>query len=153
MDYWQKLRQSVGKDTLILTGAAGAIMNEGKILLVRQDTKKWHIPGGLQEVGESIEQTVQREIQEELGLQLEVGRLISVLSSPKWSREYPNGDKIQPLLFFFMMQGELTPFKLQQSEITEYHFFALDDIPEDTMDCCKQKILDLLESSDQTLFR
>lgn len=154
VDYWQKLRQCVGTDTLILSGAAGAILKDGKILLARHSAlKKWHIPGGLQEVGESIQQTVQREIREELGLNLEAGHLISVLSSPKWLSEFPNGDKIQNLLFFFKMEGEITRINLQESEITDYDFFALDAIPEDTMDCCKQKVLDLLEYKGQTLFR
>jgi ADP-ribose pyrophosphatase YjhB (NUDIX family) len=154
MEYWQKLRQAVGQDTLILSGAAGAILKDGKILLARHGAfKKWHILGGLQEVGESIEETVQREIKEELGLKLEPTHLISVLSSPKWTTEFPNGDKIQKLLFFFKMAGELTPISLQESEITDYDFFALDAIPEDTMECCKQKVLDLLEYRGQTLFR
>ncbi len=154
MDYWQKLRQAVGQDTLILSGAAGAILKDDKVLLARHGAfKKWHIPGGLQEVGESIEATVKREIKEELGLTLEPTQLISVLSSPKWTTEFPNGDKIQKLLFFFKMEGELTPIKLQESEITDYDFFALDAIPEDMMDCCKQKVLDLLEYRGQTLFR
>lgn len=123
MDYWQKLRQAVGTDTLILSGAAGAILKDGKILLARHSSlKKWHIPGGLQEVGESIQQTVQREIREELALELEAGHLISVLSSPKWLSEFPNGDKIQKLLFFFKMEGEITPINLQESEITDYDF-------------------------------
>jgi ADP-ribose pyrophosphatase YjhB (NUDIX family) len=154
MEYWQRLRQAVGQDTLIISGAAGAIVKDGKILLARHgDFKKWHIPGGLQEVGESIEQTVRREIREELGLNLEPTQLISVLSSPKWRTEFPNGDKIQKLLFFFKMEGELTPLNLQDSEITACDFFAFDAIPEDTMDCCKQKVLDLLEYRGQTLFR
>jgi hypothetical protein len=93
MEYWQRLRQAVGQDTLILSGAAGAIVKDGKILLARQ------------------------------------------------------------LLFFFKMEGELTPLNLQDSEITACDFFAFDAIPEDTMDCCKQKVLDLLEYRGQTLFR
>jgi ADP-ribose pyrophosphatase YjhB (NUDIX family) len=154
VEYWQKLRQAMGQDTLILSGAAGAIIKDDKILLAKHGAfKKWHIPGGLQEIGESIQETVEREIKEELGLNLEAGNLISVLSDPKWTTEFPNGDKIQKLLFFFRMEGDLTPITLQNSEITDYDFFPLDAIPNDTMDCCKQKVLDLLEYKGQTLFR
>jgi hypothetical protein len=35
MDYWQRIRQAVGHETVILPGVAGAIAREGKILLVR----------------------------------------------------------------------------------------------------------------------
>ncbi|HLO17376.1 MAG TPA: hypothetical protein VK206_21260, partial [Anaerolineales bacterium] len=31
MEYWQRLRQAVGQDTMIIPGAAGAIAHEGKI--------------------------------------------------------------------------------------------------------------------------
>jgi ADP-ribose pyrophosphatase YjhB (NUDIX family) len=153
MEYWQKMRQLVDHETLVLPGAAGAIIEEGKILLVRQGSKKWHIPGGLQYLGEPIQETVQREIRDELGLELKAAELISVYSSSRWQTHYPNGDKVQQLLFFFRMQGELTKIKLQESELSEYQFFALEDIPENTMDCCKQKVLDLIAYTGQPIFR
>jgi ADP-ribose pyrophosphatase YjhB (NUDIX family) len=153
VEYWQKMRQLVGHETLVLPGAAGAIIQDGKILLVRHLSKKWHIPGGLQHLGEPIQQTVQREIREELGLELETAELISVYSSSQWQTEYLSGDKVQQLLFFFRMRGELTEIKLQESELSEYQFFALVDIPENTMDCCKQKVLDLMAYAGQPIFR
>jgi hypothetical protein len=55
MEYWQRIRQAVGKDAVIIPSAAGAIVQEGKILPVRHNLlKKWQIPGGLQEIGESV---------------------------------------------------------------------------------------------------
>ena len=84
MDYWNRVRQLVGKETLIIPSAAGAIMKDGKMLLVHHNLlKKWQIPGGIQEVGESVQETVKREIQEELGLDLDVGSLIGVYSGPQ----------------------------------------------------------------------
>jgi ADP-ribose pyrophosphatase YjhB (NUDIX family) len=147
------MRQLVGHETLVLPGAAGAILQEGKILLVRQGSKKWHIPGGLQQLGEPIQDTVQREIKEELGLELRAAELIAVYSSSQWQTQYPSGDKVQQLLFFFKMEGELTELKLQESELSEYQFFALEDIPENTMNCCKQKVLDLIGYAGQPIFR
>jgi ADP-ribose pyrophosphatase len=48
------------------------IVREGKILLERRKNDpgrgKWSIPGGLVELGESLEQTVVRETREETGL-------------------------------------------------------------------------------------
>ena len=154
MDYWQKLRQVLGHDTIILPAAAGAIIKDDKILLLRHgQLKKWHIPGGLQEVGETIQATVQREIKEELGLDLEVGDLISVYSGARWLTEYPNGDKVQQLMFFFQMHGKIGDLRLQEEEVTDYQFVRLDEIPEDTMPCCKQKVLDLIEYKGKTVFR
>jgi ADP-ribose pyrophosphatase YjhB (NUDIX family) len=146
------MRQLVGHETLVLPGAAGAILQEGKILLVRQGSKKWHIPGGLQQLGEPIQDTVQREIKEELGLELRAAELIAVYSSSQWQTQYPSGDKVQQLLFFFKTEGELTEIKLQESELSEYQFFALEDIPENTMNRCKQKVLDLIAYKGQPIF-
>ena len=154
MDYWHRIRQAVGKETLILPGAAGAITQDGKILLVRHNLiKKWQIPGGVQEIGESVQQTVEREIKEELGLDLVAGSLIGVYSHPKWTIELPDGSKIQQLTFFFSMEGEISAIRMQASEIAAYQFFAPDEIPEDTFECCKQKVSDWRQFQGQVLFR
>ena len=153
MDYWQRIRQVVGKETLIIPGAAGAIIHEGKILLVRHDLlKKWQVPGGMQEIGESIQQTVQREIKEELNLDLTAGPLISVFSHPKWTIELPDGSKIQQLTFFFRMEGEISPISIQASEISACQFFSPDEIPEDIFDCCRQKVADWQQFQGQVMF-
>jgi len=154
MDYWQSIRQAVGKETVIIPSAAGAIIHERKILLVRHNVlKKWQIPGGLQEIGESIQQTVQREIKEELSLDLVAGSLIAVYSHPKWMIEFPDESKLQQLIFFFLMEGEISPINIQTSEISAYQFFAPNEIPEDTFDCCKQKISDWSQFQGQVIFR
>ena len=154
MDYWQSIRQAVGKETVIIPGAAGAIIQEGKILLVRHNVlKKWQVPGGLQEIGESIQETIQREIKEELDLDLFAGSLIAIYSHPKWTIEFPDESKLQQLIFFFLMEGEISPINIQTSEIASYQFFAPDEIPEDTFDCCKQKISDWSQFQGQVIFR
>lgn len=154
MDYWHRIRQLAGTEPLIIPSTAGAIIGEGKILLVRHHSlKKWQIPGGVQEIGESVEQTVCREIREELGLDLKPRALIGIYSSPRWTIEYSDGRKVQQLIFFFLMEGQMTPIKIQESELTEYQFFAPDELPDDTMECCKQKVLDLTKYIGQTVFR
>jgi len=154
MDYWRRIRDAVGKETVIIPSAAGAIIRENKILLVRHGMlKKWQIPGGLQEIGESIQQTVQREIKEELGLDLMADSLIGVYSQPKWTIEFPDESKLQQLIFFFLMEGEVSPISIQTDEITAYQFFAPDDIPAEIMDCCKQKVTDWAQFQGQIMFR
>jgi ADP-ribose pyrophosphatase YjhB (NUDIX family) len=50
--------------------------DQGRVLLVRPTYKPtWEIPGGVVEAGESPAATVAREVAEELGLELGVGRL------------------------------------------------------------------------------
>jgi ADP-ribose pyrophosphatase YjhB (NUDIX family) len=148
MEYVKGLREKTGNMPLILTGAAGAVFHNGELLLVLHREKNlWQIPGGLQEINETLENTVKREIKEELGLTLEVKALIALLSDPKWGWKYPNGFQIHPVTAFFHMEGEIdmNKIRIQESEILDYSFFRLDRIPGNTFPCCKEKIRILSE--------
>jgi mutator protein MutT len=64
--------------------AVGAIiLKDDKILLVKRGAEpgigKWSIPGGSMEFGETMEEAVKREVKEETGLDVEVGKLAGVL--------------------------------------------------------------------------
>jgi len=155
-DYWQRLRRLVGSEVLILPAVAGAITKGNRILLVRHRLlDKWQIPGGVLELDESIQTAVKRELKEELGIGLETGELISIYSEPKWTIEYPNKDRVQQVLFFFKMEGGVSEdqIRIQKSEVSEWRFFDLRDIPDDTVGCCKQKVKDLLQYKGRTFLR
>ena len=53
-------------------GVGGVVIDRGCVLLVRRGQEplkgEWSIPGGLVEVGETLKEAVEREIQEETGL-------------------------------------------------------------------------------------
>jgi len=156
LDYWQRIRRLVGSEVLILPAVAGAITKGNRILLVRHRLlNKWQIPGGVLELDESVQTAVKRELKEELGIQLETGELISIYSEPKWTIEYANKDRVQRVLFFFKMEGGVSEdqIRIQKSEISEWRFFDLRSIPDDTVECCKQKAKDLLEYKGCTLLR
>jgi ADP-ribose pyrophosphatase YjhB (NUDIX family) len=155
MEYWKILRKTLGHQKIILPGAVGAIIKNDKILLVfHKGLKKWQIPGGLQNLNESIKETIEREIFEELSIKLKASTLISVYSLGKWDTTFPNGDEIQNLLLFFKMKGDFifNEIKIQKSEIKEVKFFDLHNIPENTVECCKQKCRDLLEYKGEVIF-
>jgi len=76
----------------------------------------------------------------------------------KWTIELPDGSKIQQLTFFFSMEGEISPIRVQASgieynEIAAYQFFAPNEIPDETFDCCKQKVSDWIQFQGQVIFR
>lgn len=62
-----------------------AIIREGDNLLIakrgfgKKLAGKWEFPGGKAEIGESPEESLIREIREELGLEVEVGSLITAV--------------------------------------------------------------------------
>ncbi len=75
-----------GRD-FIGVGVGAMVFNaEGKVLLTQRGPKsnneagKWDFPGGTVEFGESLEETVIREFQEELGILIEVIELIDVVN-------------------------------------------------------------------------
>jgi mutator protein MutT len=65
-----------------VVGVGGVVIENGRALLIRRGSEplrgQWSIPGGTLELGESLEQGVARELQEETGLQVRVLELIEV---------------------------------------------------------------------------
>jgi 8-oxo-dGTP diphosphatase len=66
-----------------IVGIGAIIIQEGKILLEKRKSApgkgKWSIPGGLVDLGESIEHAVVREVKEETGLDVAEPRLVDVV--------------------------------------------------------------------------
>jgi 8-oxo-dGTP diphosphatase len=65
-----------------MVGVGGVIIVEGSALLIRRGSEpllgEWSIPGGMLELGETLEQGVARELLEETGLTVRVIELIEV---------------------------------------------------------------------------
>ena len=53
------------------------------LLMRRSDNGHWGLPGGYVEKGESVAEAVAREVFEETGVMITVGRLIGIYSDPK----------------------------------------------------------------------
>jgi 8-oxo-dGTP diphosphatase len=65
-----------------LVGVGGVVIDNGRALLIRRASEplrgEWSIPGGMLELGETLEQGVARELLEETGLQVRVLELIEL---------------------------------------------------------------------------
>ena len=63
-------------------GVGGIVFQDDKVLLVKRGKEpgfgKWSIPGGAVDVGETVKTAIQREIQEETGLRVEVLDLVEI---------------------------------------------------------------------------
>jgi 8-oxo-dGTP pyrophosphatase MutT (NUDIX family) len=49
----------------------GVLLLDGKVVLVRNDRNEWELPGGRMEIGETPEQALAREFEEELAIQVD----------------------------------------------------------------------------------
>lgn len=109
-------RKRVSADVLIRDHA-------GRLLLVDPKYKPdWDTPGGMAEANEPPHQAVQRELREELGLDIQVGRLLVV----DWVSPHGPWDD---LLAFIFDGGELTNeqiagLKLRDDELRAFEFCA-----------------------------
>lgn len=63
-------------------GVGGIVFQDDRVLLVKRGKEpgkgRWSIPGGVVDLGETIETAVRREVEEETGLQVEVSAFIEV---------------------------------------------------------------------------
>lgn len=76
-----------------LVGVGGVVIEKGRALLIRRASEplrgEWSIPGGMLELGETLEEGVARELLEETGLEVRVLDLIEVFDRIVYK---PNAD-------------------------------------------------------------
>ncbi|MEU1624106.1 NUDIX hydrolase [Streptomyces sp. NPDC020096] len=113
--------------------AAGALFFDaaGRLLMVEPSYKDyWEIPGGYIENGESPLQACVREVREELGLTVPIGRMLAV----DWAPNPAEGDKV----LYVFDGGEITPelaakIILPPDELRAFHFVPLDQVEHKTI--------------------
>ncbi len=63
-----------------VVGVGAVVVRDGRALIIKRAHEprkgEWSLPGGLLELGESLQDAVRREIKEETGLDVEVGPMI-----------------------------------------------------------------------------
>ena len=115
-------------NSLVVAVAAVVRNDRGEVLLIeRTDNGLWALPGGAQEIGESVKDAVVREVQEETGLDVEVTALTGVYSDPAHVIAYDDGEVRQEFSLCFAarpISGRLRP----SSESRQARWVAPDEI-------------------------
>lgn len=74
-------------------GVGGVVVKDGRVLLIRRGKEplygRWVVPGGTVELGESLEQALVRELEEETGLEVEPVAVLTV-----FDRILREGDRV-----------------------------------------------------------
>jgi 8-oxo-dGTP pyrophosphatase MutT (NUDIX family) len=112
---------------------------EGRVLLCQLTYKRdWDLPGGVVEVGESPRLAVQREVEEELGLDVEPGELLLTDWLPAWG----GWDDAVCLVFDGGTRpaDALADVVKQEREIRDVRFCTLDEVDELAADFTARRV-------------
>jgi len=147
--------ERVGKEGQIRAGCSAVVRDElGRILLTRRaDNGRWCLPGGHIDPGENVAEATAREVLEETGLAIRLGRLIGIYSSPDYLVMYKDGNKVQ--FVSTCMAGEVIGGEMGLSvETTEVGFFEVSEVEEmDIMETHLIRIEDALKNREAAFVR
>jgi 8-oxo-dGTP pyrophosphatase MutT (NUDIX family) len=134
--YLGKLRAIVCKRLILIPGARIVVHDRaGRVLLeLRKDFRKWGLPGGHQEVGDSSIDTAIREVSEETGLRIARPEVFGIASDPKHETiTFPNGDRTQTVSIMFHARKPRGKARFDPNETLELGWFSLDELPRNLM--------------------
>ena len=140
----------------ILPAVAAAIFNEnGDILMQkRRDVNKWCIISGHVEFGETIEEAILREIEEETNSKATIKRFIGVYSSPvSQTYEYKNKTVQYVTSYFEATLHANFNTTYSNNETKELRFFNPKNIPADMAMINSYWLTDALNSTNTVFIR
>jgi len=115
-------------NSLVPGGSALVVDGQGAILMQRRsDSGNWSFPGGVMEIGETIEQCVVRETKEESGLDIEITGILGIYTDPEHVIAYADGEVRQE--FNITFYGRIIGGQIEvSSESTEVKFLCLEEL-------------------------
>lgn len=119
--------------------------DQGRVLLIHKtDNNKWALPGGGHDIGESITDTVVREVKEETGYDVEVETITGTYTNPRHVMAYDDGEVRQQ--FSIAFRARLTGGRpATSSESDRVEWLAPDELERlDMHPSMRQRINDAL---------
>ena len=123
--------------------AAAVVVRDGRVLLTRRCDDQhlaglWEFPGGKLEGGEAPEATVVRECREEMGIDVEVGRILEVTHY-----RYPEKDVL--LLFY---RCSLRRGEVQHLEVADHAWVRPSDLDDYALPPADESVVAAIRSLD-----
>ncbi len=104
----------------------GVIVEKDKVLMVRRFrypfVGSWVLPGGHVNYGERVEEAIKREMKEELGVPVEIKKLLGVYSDPKRDPRYHTTSVV------YLLKKRKGKIRLNR-EASEFKYFPLKKLP------------------------
>ena len=149
---------------IIVTGGAVIKDEFGRILLQkRSDYGNWGLPGGAMEPGESIEETMLREVKEETGLILQEYHFLTVYTGKRMMYTYPDGNEVVFVMFLFestidtkgmlLADGKTLDFKDEKNESLTLQFFQEKNIEVEQISIVQRPIFEDMRNDATNLLR
>ena len=106
-----------------IVAVGAAVCRDGRVLIVQRGKPPskgvWTVPGGAVDLGETMRQAAAREVQEECGIQIEVGEVVGILDNIIRDATAPSPDGLRPagILYHYAIvdfaaeyvRGDLSP--------------------------------------------
>ena len=119
-----------------MVGVGGVVIAEGRALLIRRGSEpllgEWSIPGGMLELGETLEEGVARELLEETGLTVRVIELIEVfdriyVESTAGANEQKKGPRFHYVIVDYLCE-RVAGEAVAGSDVTELVFASEEEL-------------------------
>ena len=106
----------------------GIVFDDGKVWLRKNERNEWELPGGKLDEGEQPEETVVREMEEELGFEVEVQEIIQAyLYQIEVSKDESRG--VVVISYLCTIKKRIGEFEIEgEAGRSEFRKFSIDEI-------------------------
>lgn len=140
-DYLKSVREKVGHMPIFVPSACLIIYKDGKVLLQkRADNQKWDMHGGYIEPNETILETLDREMKEELNIKPINPELMGIYSG---YNKYPNEDEVYLFRTCFICTEYEGEISFNDKEVLEVRWFDVDNLPTNIHECDRDVLEDI----------
>jgi 8-oxo-dGTP pyrophosphatase MutT (NUDIX family) len=145
--YLGGLRATVGDDRVLISNGARCVLRDeaGRILLIRRsDNRRWAMPAGTMELGDTLGQTAIREVYEETGLTAHAVTPFALYTSLDLT---PNmfGQTYQHITMACRVDGWSGELVRETDETIDAAWYPADELPEGVGSSAARTLADLAE--------
>ena len=142
-NYIKELRSKIGNSLILLPSVAAVILNsDNEILLQEKKKEAWSLPAGMIEPGESPEEAIIREVEEETGLIVKPHKILDVFGGKDFRYKYPNGDWVEYTVVLFRCSVISDTGVIRDSETESIAYFDKASMPSLALPYPKETLFD-----------